>query len=359
MAFFSITIERIGSIEPISGADRIVKATLKDVAFSFVVGKDLFKVDEQVLYFPIDSVIPEYVQEKLGVVGKLAGKNKDRVKTVKLKQVLSQGLVGKLTLIDDMNYHHLLGLGQFPTSEEITAFLGVTKYEPPIIPDKAGNLKPLPNGLSVYDIEGCERFYIPLGKLMNQKVWVLEKLEGSNGSVTYNPDTDAVHVNQRRHTIEEIEGHKHTWWDIARKQKFIDFVIWAADAIKLPVTVYFEVIGPGWQGNIYKLNECVGYVFDIRVGDFFIDKGRMFKLLDSFFGRGNYKHAPVLSQGITLAEWLNGKSIVEASNGESKLYKCLREGIVVSPEVEQHDESLMGRLILKQRDSIYLSKSDN
>ena len=38
MAFFNVTIETIKSIEPIEGADRIQKATLNGLEFTFVVG---------------------------------------------------------------------------------------------------------------------------------------------------------------------------------------------------------------------------------------------------------------------------------------------------------------------------------
>jgi len=362
MAFFGVTIEEIGSIEPIVGADRIVKATLKNVAFSFVVGKGLFEVGQKCLYFPIDSVLPVPVQERLGVVGKLAGNAKDRIKTVKLKGVLSQGLVGNITLIDDPDFyaHWKLEKGlEVPTPEMITQFLGVTKYEPPVIPDKAGNLKQLPCDLSVYDIEGCERFYVPLEKLMDQKVWVLEKVEGSNGSVSFNPATGETFVNQRRHTIEEIDGHEHAWWAIARKQKFIDFVKTIGSLYGEVATLYFEVAGPAIQGNIYKLTEPTGFIFDLKIGSKFVSKGVMFSLLDQNFGAGKYSHAPILSHGKTLREWLDGKTIVQASNGESKIYKTLREGIVISPEIEQEDETLGGRLILKQRDPIYLAGTDN
>lgn len=360
MAFFGVTIEEIGSIEPIVGADRIVKASLKNVAFSFVVGKGLFEVGQKCLYFPIDSILPTSVQERLGVAGKLAGHSKDRIKTVKLKGVLSQGLVGNITLIDDPDFFALWKLEkglEAPTPEMITQFLGVTKYEPPVIPDKAGNLKQLPCGLSVYDIEGCERFYVPLEKLMDQKVWVLEKVEGSNGSVSFDPATGETFVNQRRHTIEEVEGHEHAWWAVARKQGFVDFV--KQIAFNEVVTLYFEVAGPAIQGNIYKLKEPTGFIFDLKVGDKFVSKGEMFAILNRHFGPGKYSHAPILSSDKTLREWLGDKTIVQASNGESKLYKTLREGIVISPEVEQEDETLGGRLILKQRDPIYLAGTDN
>jgi RNA ligase (TIGR02306 family) len=352
MAFFGVTIEEIGSIEPIVGADRIVKASLKNVAFSFVVGKGLFEVGQKCLYFPIDSILPVDVQEKLGVVGKLAGNAKDRIKTVKLKGVMSQGIVGPISLINSIRL-----ADSDLTPEIITQFLGVTKYEPPVIPDKAGNLKQLPCGLSIYDIEGCERFYVPLGKLMDQKVWVLEKVEGSNGSVSFDPATGETFVNQRRHTIEEVEGHEHAWWAVARKQGFIDFV--KQIAFNEVVTLYFEVAGPAIQGNIYKLKEPTGFIFDLKVGDKFVSKGEMFAILNRHFGPGKYSHAPILSSDKTLREWLGDKTIVQASNGESKLYKTLREGVVISPEVEQEDETLGGRLILKQRDPIYLAGTDN
>lgn len=362
MAFFGITIEEIGSIEPIAGADRIVKATLKNVAFSFVVGKGLFEVGQKCLYFPIDSVIPVSVQARLGVVGKLAGNAKDRIKTVKLKGATSQGIVGDITMIDDPDFYTLWKLEkglEVPTTEMITQFLGVTKYEPPVIPDKAGNLKQLPCGLSIYDIEGCERFYVPLEKLMDQKVWVLEKIEGSNGSASFEPLTGETFVNQRRHTIEEVDGHEHAWWAVARKQGFIDFVKSVSLSRNQVTTLYFEVAGPAIQSNIYKLTEPTGFIFDLKIGDNFVSKGEMFSLLDQHFGASKYKHAPVLSHDKTLREWLEGKTIVQASNGESKLYKTLREGIVISPETEQNDETLRARLILKQRDPIYLAGTDN
>ena len=363
MAFFNVTMEVISKIEPIPGADKIVKVSMSNLAFAVVAGKDIFSVGETVLYYPIDSVIPQSIQEQLGVAGRLSGSAKNRVKTVRLKMCYSQGLIGKFSLIEPMLVSQY-GVDWAEKAieikpSEITEFLGVTKYEPPVIPDKAGNLKPLPNGLSVYDIEGCERFYVPLEKMMDMSVWVLEKLEGSNGSVSYDPISDVIFVNQRRHTIEEVEGHQHTWWTIARKQGFIEFVTVVGKQNNKPTTIYFEVVGPGWQGNIYHLPKCVGYIFDMKIGDSFVNKGDMFKMLDNFFGKGNYLHAPILSSDKTLRQWLDGKTIVEASNGESKLYPTLREGIVITPHVEQDDEVLGGRFILKQRCQIYLSKNEN
>jgi hypothetical protein len=44
--------------------------------FEFVIKKGQFKKGDTVLYFPIDSLIPQWVLEKLGLVGKLSGSEK-------------------------------------------------------------------------------------------------------------------------------------------------------------------------------------------------------------------------------------------------------------------------------------------
>lgn len=363
MAFFALTLEVIKTSEKHPNADKLSICTLEGLPFTFVTGLNQFQVGEQVLYVPIDAIVPDSLAEKLGVLKKLSGKNKDRVKTCTIRGAVSQGIVGKFSILEPFLIEKwgtdwaTKCIELKPT--EITEWLGVTKYEPPVIPDKSGNLKSLPCGLSVYDIEGCERYHVSLQKLMDQKVWILEKLEGSNGSVTYDPSTDSCFVNQRRFTIEEIDGHEHAWWSVARKQHFIDFAHFLGNATKETVTVYFEVCGPAIQGNIYKLSEVKGFIFDVKVGNSFMDKGKMFSVLQGYFGEGQFAHAPILSSGVTLREWLGSKTVVEASNGESKLYKTLREGIVITPEVEQLDEVLGGRLILKQRDPIYLSGTDN
>jgi RNA ligase (TIGR02306 family) len=261
MAFFGVTIETIKTIDPIEGADRIQRATLENVNFQFVIGKDIFKVGEKVLYFPIDSVIPEELAKALGVFGKLAGKSKDRVKTIKLKGCLSQGVVGPVSLIASLTD---------PTPEVITEFLKVVKYEPPTILEKGANLRALPCDLTIYDIEGCERHGKIVDLLMPQTVHISEKMEGSNFSVSF--DGEKVYVNQRRHTIELIEGiEPHTWWRVATEEGLIDHAKKLQAKYGKTATIYGEMTGPGIQGNIYKLAKHTIFVFDVKIGENFMD----------------------------------------------------------------------------------------
>jgi RNA ligase (TIGR02306 family) len=356
MAFFGVTIETIDTIGPIEGADRIQQATINGLPFVFVIGKDSFKSGDIVLYFPIDSIIPPALAEKLGVAGKLAGKSKDRVKTIKLKGVLSQGIVGPFKLLEPFLIERwgvdwaTKGIELKPS--EITEWFGVTKYEPPAILEKGANLKPLPAGLSMYDIEGVDRHQNIFALLKNQPIYVSEKVEGSNFSVTFTGEQ--FFVNQRRFTIEPIEGNEHTWWKVAREQGLMDLAKTIYADVNVPVTIYGEMTGPGIQGNIYKIPQHQVYVFDIKIGDKFMDATKFLEVTS----KHNVLTAPNLGIFDNIDVFLAGKTIIQASNGESKIYKTLREGIVIKPLVEQDIHSF-GRLILKQRDPIYLAGTDN
>ena len=186
MAFFGVTQETIERVWPHPNADRLDLATLAGVAFQFVVARNSFAAGERVVYFPVDSVLPPAVTDRLGVTGKLAGKDKDRLKTVRLRGEISQGLVGPVSLLDGLDLP--ADLPPADEAERIAAHLGVVKYDPPPVMSKGALLRPLPAGLSAYDIEGFERFADAAELLMDRPVIVTEKLEGANLSVTHDPD---------------------------------------------------------------------------------------------------------------------------------------------------------------------------
>jgi RNA ligase (TIGR02306 family) len=350
MAFFGVTKETIASTFPIENADAIEGATLEGSTFEFVIKKGQFKKGDIVLYFPIDSLIPEWVLEKLGLVGRLSGKNKNRVKTVRLREQISQGIVANLTLLENMPAN--------TADEKITEFLGVEKYDIPPIPCQNAQLIQLPIGLSAYDIEGADRYVEVAEVLMPQLVEITEKLEGQNFSVTYASSEDKIYVNQRNFSIQSTEGELHEFWNVAEKKGIIKFV----ESLKQTypgknITVYGEFIGSRVQSNIYKLKGFEVKLFDIKINHEWLSPDIRQTTIEKYFGNLE-NHVPILATNIILKEWLNGKSIVEASNGISKLHKTPREGIVIKPMTEvRHNK--VGRLVIKQRDPIYLSKINN
>lgn len=397
MSTFAVTIEEIEEITPIEGADYIVQAKLTGIDYSFVVGKDTFVKGDHCLYFPIDSVIPQSLQEKLGVVGKLDGPQKDRVRTVKLKKVKSQGIAGDLKLIAP-----LLAKKKHPKPEEITAFLGVTKYERPVSPDellpktrkresrmyffirkwayrifgrklikkfgwfkKTGEaLLPLSDlGLRMYDIENAERYRKVIDSWMDLPVWVVLKLEGQNAAVFF--DGKDAYVNQRNYTI--INNEDHRLKKIARNQRYIDFAKALYKKYQQDVIVYYEACGSDngaepITGNIYKLKVHRGWIFDISIGGKFLSIPDAIFEVSEFFGEPmpgssvDSQFAFVLCRGMTLRQWLDGKTVQEASQVKGIMYSGYEEGIVIHPAVEHYSPEIGGRAILKARSPEYLAR---
>jgi RNA ligase (TIGR02306 family) len=352
MAFFGVTIETISEVNPHPNADRLDICKLDGVDFQFVTGKGLRNQGDKVLYFPLDALLPLDVADAMELGGKLAGKDKNRVKSIKLRGEISQGVIGDLDMLDAMENEK--------TTENITEFLGVEKWEPEPIMSSSGNLLPLPDGCSKYDIEGCERYGLVLTELMAERVCITEKMEGTNFSVLNN--NGEIFVNQRGFTIQPIEGKENTYWKAAEENNIIDFVQWMRTHKGFKtVAVYGELCGPGIQCNIYKLKDHTVFVFDIKADGKWVCKREMLELVGefNFQARKDIKTVPVLHEDIALSEFLGGKSIKEVSNGKSVMGAKMREGIVINPIEERHSHALSGRLILKQRSPEYLAKYDN
>jgi len=349
MSFFAVTVQKIEKTWPIEGADAIELAKVTNYNWQFVVQKGKIVAGDIVAYFPLDAVIPPLVIEKLGMTGKFSGKNSDRVKTRKFRGQFSQGFVSKLSQIADF-----LPSIDIPVGTDITSHLGVTKYEPPIIPDKAGNLLPLPDiAHGKYDIEGCNNFPVVVEYLMDRKVAIFEKLEGCNFSTGFCAVNNKIYVSQRNYTIQEIEGHEHCFWKVAREQKIIDAVNTLHRRFGGNVLLRGEAVGPGLQGNIYKLPKIEVRFFDIMIDDKYVDVVQFLELTAEL----GLPICPILAKDVTLREWLNNRTVDEASTGESVLYKTLREGIVIKPMREESNEHL-GRLIIKHRSAKYLEKEE-
>ncbi len=349
MAFFGVTIEELEWVKshPNPLVERLEIAQCKNLGFTFCIGKGQHKAGEKVLYFPIDSLIPEEVLKKMGLEGKLSGKLKNRVRTKTLQGYPSQGIITSLGLIDGL---------EDKTPEKITEFLGVTKYEPPEVMDPCGRLLPLPGFLGKYDIEGIDRYLSVYERLLDMQVLISEKVEGSNMSVSFDLSTNTSFVNQRNFTIVEIEGKEHTFWKVARKFNLFEKIKRIGDFldVKKNITLYGEMVGPGLQKNIYKLNEHKMIAFDIKADGKWLNAKDFIGICKST----EIEHVPVLGFDVRLRDWLNGRDIKTASNGESMLFKTLREGIVIKPMVEEFCPELSSRLFLKQRDPVYLANEN-
>ena len=103
-------------ILPHPNADKIELCQIGD--YQSIVQKRTINDGDVVAYIPEASIVPDELLEQLGLTGKLSGKAKNRVKAIKLRKVLSQGLIYPM-------------LDRKP-GEDVTEELGIIKYQPPV-----------------------------------------------------------------------------------------------------------------------------------------------------------------------------------------------------------------------------------
>jgi len=130
------SIQRIKSINPIDNADQIEVATV--LGWHAVVEKSKHKAGDLIIFFEIDSFLP--IKEEFEFLRSRCYKKMDhgdgfRLKTIRLRKQVSQGLVMPLSIIPDcLAYDEVEGY-------DLTEALGVIKYERPIPATMKGTVK--------------------------------------------------------------------------------------------------------------------------------------------------------------------------------------------------------------------------
>ena len=323
-------IVRIDELNPIEGADAIECAVVG--GWKVVAQKGLYNVGNFAVYFEIDSWIPTELAPFLSK-GKepreFEGIKGERLRTIKLRGQLSQGLLMPLSEI----YDHVGGqiFGEICAEEgaDLTELLGIKKWEKPMNAQLAGVCKGnFPSLIPKTDQERCQNLKkeIVAANEAGLKFEITEKLEGS--SMTVYQIKGEFGVCSRNMDLKETEGN--SFWATARKDGIQEKM--AAVDPYWDFAIQGELIGPGIQGNIYNLKECEFRVFDvynIQAGEYLNPQDRR-RLIEQM----GLKHVPVLAYtadmydtlGITdipqLLAFAEGKSVMGDITGPE------REGIV-------------------------------
>lgn len=250
------SIRAIDALTPIEGADKIEVATIG--GWKVVCQKGLYNVGDLAVYFEIDSFIPTAIAPFLTKPGHTPkvfnGVEGERLKTVRLRGQLSQGL---LIPIKEL-YGKLLGLNDHFDGQDVTEHLGIQKWEPFIPAQLAGNVKGnFPTLVPKTDQERVQNLKKEIHEAAGRSFEVTEKLEGS--SMTCYLIEDVFGVCSRNLDLKRDENN--TFWQVAIRddieQKMRSAHMGGGYAIQ------GELIGPGIQGNIYKLGRPEFHVFDV------------------------------------------------------------------------------------------------
>ena len=119
---FKVSIVEINDILEHPNADRLSIATITGMGWQCVVGKGEYRTGQKALYFPIDSILPVEVETKIFGPESKVKLHKSRVRTVKLRKAISQGLLIPC---------ELFGLEDNPVGTDVTEVLKVKKFEVP------------------------------------------------------------------------------------------------------------------------------------------------------------------------------------------------------------------------------------
>src|SRR6187402_3308439 len=167
-----VSIQVIEGIAPIEGADNIMQARV--MGWTVVVKKGEFAPGDRCVFFEIDSVLPDGP-----AWSEFMRPRGFRVRTVKLRGVLSQGLALPVSILG----------GEVPAvGIDIRDRLGVVKYEP-VLPDAREVLGPFPGRVPKTDEIRLQSALGVLGEIAGRDFFVTTKCDGT--SATYFRDGEA------------------------------------------------------------------------------------------------------------------------------------------------------------------------
>jgi len=308
------TIRKIKDLSPIEGADKIEVATID--GWKVVVAKDVgHKVGDWIVYCEIDSFLPireEFEFLRKSCYRKMGDVEGFRLRSIKLKGQVSQGLVLPISIFGDFSWTAYEGL-------DVTEKLGIIKWEPPVPAELAGVAKGLfPHFLRKTDEERIQNLDLEWEELKKSKYYVTEKLDGSSATFYFRNGEFGV----CSRNLELIETENNTFWKVARildlENKMRNFGI--------NISIQGELIGEGIQGNPYKIKgQTVRFfnVFDIDLGEYH-SLSMMKKTLNGM----ELETVPILDEFFTLPDTID--ELLQYADSKSKLNPDFwREGVVI------------------------------
>lgn len=350
------TIQKVENIRPIPGADQIQVCDI--LGWHVVIKKDEFIEGGLCVYVEIDSILPEREEFEF------LRERKFKVKTIKLRGQVSQGICFPLSVLPKKNRN----LG-----DDVTEELGVTKYEPDqfnggqtqknkyVFPNwfpvtlRRFLVKRMPwlarviiqllpasqrtmakTWLGVFPKTDETRVQVLkplLDKYAGTKCYVTEKLDGS--SITCYLYKGVFGVCSRNLDIDKDPGNQ--FWKAA-----IDMNV--EEKLRMgnvDIALQGELVGEGIQGNKYKLSGKTIFffnAFDIQKQEYlsFEDFRRTMELLE-------LQCVPILFNNYTLIPDID--KIVAEADGGSVIGPTPREGIVIRPLTEIKEYELGKQLI--------------
>lgn len=347
------SIQTVNAVEPIPNADAIER--IRVLGWWVVVKKGEFRTGDRIVYCEIDSLLPErpefeflrgssFKPAQVDAAGETVLPAGFRIKTVKLRGQVSQGICFPLSILPS----------DAPTDEgaDVTARLGVLKWEPPIPVGMGGRVKGgFPGFLPKTDETRVQVLETVLQRHRGKTFYVTEKLDGSSFTAFHRAGEFGI---CSRNLWMDESDESNILVRVATRLKLNDTLREASRRRGFDVAVQAEVIGPGIQKNKYDLKEVTIRVFNVlNVGTYqLLDHPTMLEVIAEL----GLESVPQLG---TIVLDHSVDELVAFAEGVSQLNpRTQREGVVLRPLVEEFDLDVGGRLSFKAINPKFLLKYD-
>ena len=280
------SIQRIESITPIEGAESIEKATV--LGWEVVVKKGEFVEGQYCVYCEVDSILPdrpefEFMRER-----------KFRVKTIKLRGQVSQGICFPLSILSGLQ------AGKLSHGNDVTATLGIKKYDPQaeferketeramathnsrmdkllkryswyrkLFMRPKNNRLPMPSFISKTDEDRIQNFPNACSDWGGLAFVATEKLDGQSATYFLIPNPKRGLFRKKwlfgvcSRNFQLMTPDNSSYWEIAKAKELEGRMTQWCERYHCGLIIQGEIVGPGIQGNKYKLAERELYVFNV------------------------------------------------------------------------------------------------
>jgi RNA ligase (TIGR02306 family) len=334
------SIQTVKYVKPIPDADSI--ETVGVLGWEVVTKKGEFQPGDTCVFFEIDSLLPEVPEfEFLRKSCWNDSLKKYRLKTVKLRKQLSQGLALPTTV-----FPILAGL---TAGADVTDLLNIEKYEPPIPAQIAGDARSFSWPISKTDETRVQLDdeYGFIERLTGESYYITLKLDGTSSTFLIDPKNETYHVCGRNYSYKESEHHK--FWVLSRKYKIEQGLrdYWNKGH---RIALQAECCGVGIQKNPLGLSDHDLFVFNVVN----IDTNHKLCLDDSqrIVESLGLKFVPIVDKGSSFA--YTKTDLLEMAKGKYKTHFSSakdsqdREGIVI--------RSMCGEISFKAINNDFLLK---
>jgi RNA ligase (TIGR02306 family) len=255
----------VSAISPIEGADKIELASIN--GWRCVVKKEEFHVGDIAVYICIDS-IPDFTDPNFQFL--IAHKVK-RIKTMKIRGEISQGLLGSLKWLSDRGHT----IDELKEGDNVTSQMGVTKYVQTDelaqydILNEDGLSFPFPSHLvPKTDEDRIQNNPKYLTKLAGFNIINTRKEDGCSGTFVCVNDKDNVGskkfmVCSRNNVILKGNTNGPNYFFIENKLKLGTKLLEYCNANSRELAIQGEIVGPKINGNRLLLSEYFFRVFNI------------------------------------------------------------------------------------------------